>query len=268
MLQLYHVAGSSNSQRVRIVLTEKEIPWESHQLTQSAELHTAEFRAISPSGTVPALVHDGRSLVDSVVINEYLEDVFPARPLRPADPYLAGRMRQWVKHADDYWQRSIAVFTHALTRREAVLAAYDGDLDAALASITDPIILSWRRSVYRDGLASPHALEAMRLITASLAQLDAALQGEEWLVNGRFTLAEAALLPAVFRLQCLAMDFLWIFCGATRHRSSRRCPPRTCAISLARQRRSKRCKMTLHGPPERKARRPCTRRRTYRIRSC
>ena len=213
MFELYHVAGSSNSQRVRIVLTEKEIPWKSHQLTQSAELHTAEFRAISPPGTVPALVHDGRSLVDSVVINEYLEDVFPARPLRPADPYLAGRMRQWAKHADDYLQRSIAVFTHALTRREAVLAAYDDDLDAALASITDPIILSWRRSVYRDGLASPHALEAMRLITASLAQLDAALQGEEWLVDGRFTLAEAALLPAVFRLQCLAMDFLW----ATRH---------------------------------------------------
>ena len=209
MLQLYHVAGSSNSQRVRIVLLEKEIPWDDHQLTQSAELHTAAFRAISPPGTVPALVHDGRSLVDSVVINEYLEDVFPARPLRPADPYLAGRMRQWAKHADDYLQRSIAVFTHALTRREAVLAAHDGDLDAALASITDPIILSWRRSVYRDGLASPHALEAMRLITASLAQLDAALQEEEWLVDGRFTLAEAALLPALFRLECLAMEFLW-----------------------------------------------------------
>ncbi|MEZ4613539.1 MAG: hypothetical protein R2838_25420 [Caldilineaceae bacterium] len=56
-------------------------------------------------------------LVDSVVINEYLEDVFPARPLRPADPYLAGRMRQWAKHADDYLQRSIAVFTHALTAK-------------------------------------------------------------------------------------------------------------------------------------------------------
>ncbi|MEZ4613538.1 MAG: hypothetical protein R2838_25415 [Caldilineaceae bacterium] len=90
-----------------------------------------------------------------------------------------------------------------------MLAAYDGDLGAALASITDPIILSWRRSVYRDGLASPHALEAMRLITASLAQLDAALREEEWLVDGRFTLAE---------LRCCRPSsgfsaWPWIFCG-------------------------------------------------------
>ncbi|MEZ4560197.1 MAG: glutathione S-transferase domain-containing protein [Caldilineaceae bacterium] len=48
----------------------------------------------------------------------------------------------------------------------------------------------------------------MRLITASLARLGAALQEAEWLVDGQFTLAEAALLPAIFRL-CLDMDFLW-----------------------------------------------------------
>ncbi|MCB0159651.1 MAG: glutathione S-transferase N-terminal domain-containing protein, partial [Caldilineaceae bacterium] len=52
MFELYHVAGSSNSQRVRIVLAEKEIPWESHQLTLAGDLHTAAFRAISPPGTV------------------------------------------------------------------------------------------------------------------------------------------------------------------------------------------------------------------------
>lgn len=209
MLELYHVAGSSNSQRVRIVLDEKGIDWVDHQFTQSAQLHTPSFRAVSPTGTVPTLVHDGRALTDSVVINEYLEDRLPTSALRPADPFARAQMRQWTKHADDFLQRSIAVFTHALVQRENVLTAHGGDLDAALAPITDPIILSWRRSVYREGLASAHAQEAMRLILASLAKLDGALQEEEWLVDGRFTLAEAALLPALFRLDCLAMGFLW-----------------------------------------------------------
>lgn len=209
MLELYHVAGSSNSQRVRIVLDEKGIDWVDHELTSSAQLHTPQFRAVSPAGTVPALVHNGQALTDSVVINEYLEDFFPSPSLRPTTALATALMRQWTKHADDYWQRSIAVFTHALAQREKVLAAHGGDLDAALAPITDPIILSWRRSVYSEGLASAHAQEAMRLILASLAKLDRALQEEEWLVDGRFTLAEVALLPALFRLDCLAMEFLW-----------------------------------------------------------
>lgn len=210
MLELYHIAGSSNSQRVRIVLAEKAVPWSEHQLTQSADLHTQEFRAISPAGTVPALVHGNRCLTDSVVINEYLEDIFPEHSLRPADPFAAARMRQWTKHADDFLQRSIAVFTHALVRRHVVLAEHEGDVDAALAQITDPIILEWRRSVYVDGLASPHVGAAMHLILASLAKLDGALQQEEWLVDSRFTLAEAALLPAIYRLECLNMDLLWV----------------------------------------------------------
>ena len=102
MLQLYHVAGSSNSQRVRIVLAEKELPWESHQLTQSAELHTAEFRAISPPGTVPALVHDGRSLVDSVVINEYLDEAWPDPPLLPGGQFWANAAQVFA--TVDFWR--------------------------------------------------------------------------------------------------------------------------------------------------------------------
>ncbi len=209
MLELYHTGGSSNAQRVRIVLAEKGLQWES-RLLQAGQQHGSAFRAISPSGTVPVLVDDGRSLKDSTVINEYIEDCFPEHALRPADTYATALMRQWTKHADDYLQQSIAVFTHALWRRPVVLDQYGGDLDAALAQIDDPIILRWRRSVYADGLASPFAVEALRLIMASLTRIDAAVQTNDWLVNNTFSLADIALLPAVYRLECLAMEFLWI----------------------------------------------------------
>lgn len=208
MLHLYHTAGSSNSQRVRLVLAEKDLPWESH-LLKPGEQHTPEFRTISPPGTVPVLVDDGDALFDSVVINEYLDDAYPETPLRPDYSYEMATMRQWTKHADDYLQKSIAVFTHVLVRRPAMLEEFDGDVDAAIAQIDDPIILGWRRSVYVEGLESPHATQAMSLIQASLTKMEIALEGHGWLVGGNFSLAEIALIPAIYRLECLGMDFLW-----------------------------------------------------------
>lgn len=208
MLELYHTGGSSNAQRVRIALAEKGLQWES-RLLQAGQQHGSAFRAISPSGTVPVLVNDGRALKDSTVINEYLEDCFPEHALRPANTYATALMRQWTKHADDYLQQSIAVFTHALWRRSAVLEQTDGDVDAALAQVNDPIILRWRHSVYSQGVGSPFAAEALRLILASLTQIDNAVQTSDWLVDNTFSLADIALLPAIYRLECLAMDFLW-----------------------------------------------------------
>jgi maleylacetoacetate isomerase len=55
------------------------------------EQHRPEYREINPLGLVPALVHDGRTIVQSMAICEYLEDVFSDTPLLPADA--AGRAR-------------------------------------------------------------------------------------------------------------------------------------------------------------------------------
>ena len=48
------------------------------------------------------LVHDGKVIIESTVINEYIEDVFPDVPLRPSDPYWCARMRIWTKFVDEY----------------------------------------------------------------------------------------------------------------------------------------------------------------------
>ena len=44
------------------------------------------FLEISPYGKVPVLRHNGAVIFESAVINEYLEEVFPERPLLPSDP--------------------------------------------------------------------------------------------------------------------------------------------------------------------------------------
>jgi glutathione S-transferase len=42
---------------------------------------------------VPALDHDGRIVIESSLICEYLDDTFPDPSLIPADPFLRARMR-------------------------------------------------------------------------------------------------------------------------------------------------------------------------------
>lgn len=63
-----------------------------------------QFRDLSPTGRVPVLIlEDGRTLWESAVILEFLEERFPqARPLLPADVHARARARLLARHADLY----------------------------------------------------------------------------------------------------------------------------------------------------------------------
>ena len=73
-LHLLHFQGSSCSQKVRILLAEKGIAWESHPVDLLRQAHaTPWFLGINPRGVVPVLVHDGVVHVESNDIMEYLD---------------------------------------------------------------------------------------------------------------------------------------------------------------------------------------------------
>ena len=86
------------AQRTRMALIEKEID---HELT-AIDLNDKPdwFLAISPYGKVPVLRHNGAVIFESAVINEYLEEVFPERPLLPADPVRRAQARIWIDFAN------------------------------------------------------------------------------------------------------------------------------------------------------------------------
>jgi maleylacetoacetate isomerase len=78
----------------------KEIDYELvpvHLVRNGGEQNQAPYREINPLGLVPALVHDGEVLVQSLAICEYLEEVFPARPLLPKDKRGRARVRGLVQ---------------------------------------------------------------------------------------------------------------------------------------------------------------------------
>ena len=96
MLTLYSYWRSSASYRVRIALNLKSLPYEHravHLVRDGGEQHSAQFLAMNPHALVPVLDRDGRCLTQSLAIMEFLEEIYPERPLLPRDPY----DRAWVR---------------------------------------------------------------------------------------------------------------------------------------------------------------------------
>ena len=102
MLELYNSPVSTCSQKVRLVLAEKDIAWQDRRVSFAKHEHISHwYLKLNPKGVLPTLVHDGRAVLDSSVIGEYLEDVFPDKPLRPKDALDRAHMRAWRQFIDE-----------------------------------------------------------------------------------------------------------------------------------------------------------------------
>ena len=66
MLELYHFALSTCSQKVRLVLAEKNLEFVSHEVDLiSGAQHDPDYVRLNPKHVVPTLVHDGGVLIES-----------------------------------------------------------------------------------------------------------------------------------------------------------------------------------------------------------
>lgn len=98
MLTLYSTPLCPFAHRVRIVISEKRLP--AHIATIDPEALPAEFVRLSPDRKVPLLRHGEHAVGDSAVVNEYLEDAFPAVAMLPQEALARAKARFWIKVAD------------------------------------------------------------------------------------------------------------------------------------------------------------------------
>jgi glutathione S-transferase len=86
MIKLYDFKSSPNCQRVKVVLAEKNLPYEIVPIDlRKQEQKTPEYLKLNPYGKVPVLTDDSTVLYESCIINEYLNEKYPTPPLMPAD---------------------------------------------------------------------------------------------------------------------------------------------------------------------------------------
>ena len=96
MLALHHGANSVCSIKVRIVLAEKNLNWESRHIDlPKGEQFSPSYLAINPRAIVPVLDHDGLIINESTVICEYLDSLSETNPLQPKSVYEKAKTHIW-----------------------------------------------------------------------------------------------------------------------------------------------------------------------------
>jgi len=132
MLTLFDAARCPYCARVRIVLAEKEVPYETVVIDlQDRPRWLLEKNP--PAGRVPVLEEGGWVLPESAVIDEYLEERYPEPPLLPADPGERAVARLLVFRFEDFSKPYYALRRGEQGAAEAFgreLAALDVLLDA------------------------------------------------------------------------------------------------------------------------------------------
>ena len=208
-IELYHGMASTCSKKVRMCLYEKGLGFESHLLDlQKFEQHRPEYLALNPNGVVPTLVHDGRPVIESSIIIDYIDDCFPDPPLKPADPFKRAQMRLWMKFSDDVAYKAVFAPTWHRLRHRAAAGLESGKLGETLASIPTAERRDRWEKMSQGGYSDAELEAAYDQMRLCLDRAEAQLARSAWLAGETFSLADIAMLPFVDRIQNLRPEFI------------------------------------------------------------
>jgi glutathione S-transferase len=197
MLELYHSVNSVCAQKVRIVLDEKRLDYREHLMTLRGDQFDPAYMKLNPNGVEPTLVHDGRPVIESSVILYYLDEAFPAPALMPQDLHQRALVRQFNKIVDEYVHVSCMILTFGTAFRPW-FAGLSGEE------------IEYKRDVALNGLESKYVRDAVGHHEKLLKMMDGALQNGPWLAGGEFSLADAAVIPYILRLDLLRLKNMWL----------------------------------------------------------
>ncbi|MBO6538025.1 MAG: glutathione S-transferase family protein [Rhizobiaceae bacterium] len=212
MLELYHNAMSVCAQKVRLALAEKGLEWTSHHMNlRNKEQFSEAYLALNPNGVVPTLVHDGEPIIESTIINEFIDDAFAGAPLRPEDPVRRAHMRYWTRQLDDTIHAATSVVTLSIAIRHQFLELHDEKaIEELLAAVPNAKRRASKRFGIEKGMDHPELQSSLLRLEKMLDNMEDALRTARWLAGPDFSLADIGLVPYVLRLDHLGLGNLTI----------------------------------------------------------
>ena len=207
MIQLYHADMSTCAQKVRLVLEQKKLAWNSHLLNlRHRDQHAPEYLKLNPNGVVPTLIDHDNVIIESTVICEYLDDAYPESSLVPDAPEHKALMRQWTKWLDEFLHFHTGVLSGSIAFRFQHLERPKDELEAYLRGIPDPIRRERQRQQIELGLEAPQFKEAVFAFETFLEKLETQLKKTKWMAGNTYSLADVGYTPYVIRLHELELQ--------------------------------------------------------------
>ena len=214
-VHVLHFAGSSCSQKLRIFLNLKNIPWVSHPIDLPGNENMQPwFLGINPRGLVPVLVDDGAVHIESNDIIQYLERKFPTPKLIPAghDNEVAALLR----HEDDlHLDLRTLSFRFVFTppgppKPAAALDSYIQNGAGTVQGIKDPEkqvqIEFWQRAA-KEGFTDDRARASAQKFRAEFDKLDRTLAKQAYLMGNELSVVDIAWLIYEHRLSLAGYPF-------------------------------------------------------------
>lgn len=211
-LELYHHGSSACAAKVRFALAEKRLEWTGRYVDiLRGEQFRTEFLKINPKAVVPVLIHDGAAITESTVICEYVEEVFPEQPIYPGTPLERAAVRVWTKAVDEELHPACSALTYVVSHRHTIVQSGVGNFADFLKQAGSEGIAARAQKWewIQHGLAAPGAADKIALYDGYLTKMEDALAASDWLVAGRFSMADVAMAPYVNRLAALSLHGLW-----------------------------------------------------------
>lgn len=209
MLKLYHGANSVCSIKVRIVLEEKNMAWESHHIDlPKGEQFSEEFIALNPRSFVPVLIHDGFILRESSVICEYIDQLSDVNPLMPTSAEEQAKTRVWGVQCLEYHD-SVNTLTFASYQRSMLLAKPKDELEKRWKSMPDQIRAKKVQDLVENGASSGYVPVAIQRMSRLAREINDELEHSDWLMGDSYSMADALVTAYFFRTECVGLAGLW-----------------------------------------------------------
>jgi glutathione S-transferase len=214
-VHVLHFMGSSCSQKLRVFLNLKGVPWQSHHIDLPGnENFQPWFLGINPRGLVPVLVHDGAVHIESNDIITYLERTFPTPRLIPVGH--ENEVAALLKHEDDLHLdlRTLSFrFVFAPPgppKPAAALKSYaangSGTVQGAIDRDKQLQIEFWERAA-KEGFTDERARASARKFRAEFAAMDTRLAQQPYLMGEALTVLDIAWLIYAHRLSLAGYPF-------------------------------------------------------------
>jgi glutathione S-transferase/maleylpyruvate isomerase len=123
MLTIYAVPVSIYNAKLRILLHHKGVTFT--ELPPPGGYGSVEYKALVPSGNLPAMVHEGLTLADSEAIAEYIEEAFPEVPMLPASIKLRAKAREKSRLHDTRLEPAVRAIYPQVAYKTRDLAAVE-----------------------------------------------------------------------------------------------------------------------------------------------